>query len=197
MIPVNVSKTLVKVVAIGNFDNFWRENSNIYKTKLKSFLSDEDIMEISDVQVKAPKLIKCEEDDDFVNMFDKMMTETLKETKGSTVSNSQQNIVAPLHLRPKSKSYADPTLPPDHQDDVPEEKTIQFAVLMRKGQKQTLKEVAVPKDSEMAVNLLKQEEAQKLEKERMKKLTLEINERQEEEDLNEAIAQVIFLNADI
>ena len=47
------------------------------------------------------------------------------------------------------------------------------------------------------LGLLKQEEAQKLEKERMKKLTLEINERQEEEDLNEAIAQVIFLNADI
>ena len=151
-------------------------------------------MEISDVQVKAPKMVKCEEDDDFVNMFDKMMNETLKETKGSTVSNSQQMPTAPLHLRPKSKSYADPTLPPDHQDEVPEEKTIQFAVLMRKGQKQTIKEIAVPKDSEMAVNLLKQEEAQKLEKERMKKLTLEINERQEEEDLNEAIAQVKILN---
>ena len=83
---------------------------------------------------------------------------------------------------------ADPTQPPDQV--VEEPRTIQFAVLMRKGQKQTLKEVAVPKDSEMAVNLLKQEEAQRLEKERMKKLTLEINERQEEEDLNEAIAQV-------
>ena len=42
----------------------------------------------------------------------------------------------------------------------------------------------------MAQNLLKQEEAQRLEKEKMKKLTLEINERQEEEDLNEAIAMV-------
>ena len=149
--------------------------------------SDEDIMEISDVQVKAPKLVQCEEDDDFVNMFDKMMNDTLKETKGQ-VANST-DIVAPLHLRPKSKTYADPALPLDHHEQV-EEKTIQFAVLMRKGQKQTLKEVAVPKDSEMAVNLLKQEEAQRLEKERMKKLTLEINERQEEEDLNEAIAQV-------
>ena len=68
--------------------------------------------------------------------------------------------------------------------------TIQFAVLMRKGPKQTLKELAVPKDSDMAQNLLKQEEAQRLEKEKMKKLTLEINERQEEEDLNEAIAMV-------
>ena len=63
---------------------------------------------------------------------------------------------------------------------------------MRKGQKQTLKELAVPKDSDMAVNLFKQEEVQRQEKEKMKKLTLEINERQEEEDLNEAIAMVIL-----
>ena len=47
----------------------------------------------------------------------------------------------------------------------------------------------------MAQNLLKQEEAQRLEKERLKKLTLEINERQEEEDLNEAIAMVTILNS--
>ena len=55
-----------------------------------------------------------------------------------------------------------------------------------------MKELAVPKDSDMAVNLFKQEEVQRQEKEKMKKLTLEINERQEEEDLNETIAMVIF-----
>ena len=38
---------------------------------------------------------------------------------------------------------------------------------MRKGQKQTLKELAVPKDSDMAVNLFKQEEVQRQEKEKM------------------------------
>ena len=86
-------------------------------------------------------------------------------------------------------------MPPEQPIDEPS--TIQFAVLMRKGQKQTLREVAVPKDSDMAVNLLKQEEAQRLEKEKMKKLTLEINERQEEEDLNEAIAMVYYLELDI
>ena len=48
----------------------------------------------------------------------------------------------------------DPSQPPNQV--VEEPRTIQFAVLMRKGQKQTLKEVAVPKDSEMAMNLLKQ-----------------------------------------
>ena len=93
---------------------------------------------------------------------------------------------------------ADPSFPPagiTGGEETPDEdgNTIQFAVLMRKGQKQTLKELAVPKDSDMAVNLLKQEEVQRLEKEKMKKLTLEINERQEEEDLNEAIAMVCNL----
>ena len=88
---------------------------------------------------------------------------------------------------------ADPNFPSAQvEDEIDDESsTIQFAVLLRKGQKQTMKELAVPKDSDMAVNLLKQEEVQRLEKEKMKKLTLEINERQEEEDLNEAIAMVI------
>jgi len=52
--------------------------------------------------------------------------------------------------------------------------------------------VAVSADSDIARNLQKQEEADRLEKERVKKLTLEMNERQEEEDLNDAIATVIF-----
>ena len=45
-------------------------------------------------------------------------------------------------------------------------------------------------DSDIAKNLQKQEEADRLEKEKVKKLTLEMNERQEEEDLHEAIATV-------
>lgn len=47
-------------------------------------------------------------------------------------------------------------------------------------------------DSDIARNLQKQEEADRIEKERVKKLTLEMNERQEEEDLHEAIAPVKF-----
>ena len=61
---------------------------------------------------------------------------------------------------------------------------------MRKGAKPSLKEVAVPKDTDIAMNLERQEEAQRLEKENLKKLTLEINERQEEEEVNAAIAAV-------
>ena len=65
--------------------------------------SDQDVMEISDVQVKAPKLIKCEEDDDFVNMFDKMLNEETK--SGGTRSGGQVDVVAPVHLRQNKKTY--------------------------------------------------------------------------------------------
>ncbi len=65
---------------------------------------------------------------------------------------------------------------------------MQFSLLLRKGNKPTYRDLAVPADSDLALNLQRQEEADRREKERVKKLTLEINERQEEEDLNEAIA---------
>lgn len=70
------------------------------------------------------------------------------------------------------------------------EGTVQFSVLLRKGAKSAYKEVAVSVDSEIARNLQRQEEADRIEKERVKKLTLEMNERQEEEDLHDAIAPV-------
>ena len=57
------------------------------------------------VHVEAPKLVKCEEDDDFVNMFDKMMNETFNETKVTVPRSQQMDIVAPIHLRQNKKSY--------------------------------------------------------------------------------------------
>ena len=63
--------------------------------------------------------------------------------------------------------------------------------------KQAYKELAVPVDSDIARNLQRQEEADRLEKERVKKLTLEISERQEEEDMNDAIAAVRIPDANL
>lgn len=70
------------------------------------------------------------------------------------------------------------------------EGSIQFTILHRRGNKPAMRSVAVPLTSDIARNLQKQEEADRREKERVKELTLQINERQEEEDLNEAIASV-------
>ena len=61
--------------------------------------------------------------------------------------------------------------------------------MLRKGNKQQYKNLAVPVYSDLAKNLRNREQEQKEEKERVKRLTLNITERQEEEDYQEAINQ--------
>lgn len=73
------------------------------------------------------------------------------------------------------------------------EDTVQFSVLLRKNNKPAYKEVAVPRESDIARNLQMQEEVDRLEKERVKQLTLAINDIQEEEDFNESLAAVSSL----
>nr|CAG4635937.1 EOG090X0143 [Eubosmina coregoni]SVE69635.1 EOG090X0143 [Eubosmina coregoni] len=67
-------------------------------------------------------------------------------------------------------------------DDGP---TVNFVLMTRKGNKPQFKNLAVPSDSDLAQNLRNREEAEKAEKERVKKLTLDFNERQEEEEFQE------------
>lgn len=57
-----------------------------------------------------------------------------------------------------------------------------FVLMLRKGNKQTYKNLAVSMSSELALNLKNREQEHKEEKERVKRLTLNISERQEEED---------------
>lgn len=64
-----------------------------------------DVSESASVSVKTSKHVKCEEDDDFVNMMDKMMNETLNETKVSVPRSQQVEIVAPVHSRQQKKLY--------------------------------------------------------------------------------------------
>ena len=67
-----------------------------------------DVSESASVSVKTSKHVKCEEDDDFVNMMDKMMNETLNESKASVPRSQQVEIVAPVHSRQQKKLYGKP-----------------------------------------------------------------------------------------
>jgi hypothetical protein len=103
-------------------------------------LSDNNVGSILDedsaiVHLEVPKLVKCEEDDEFVNMFDKMMNETISESKASIPKSQKIDIVAPVHLRQNKKSYAELD---QEKETTNSNNTIQFAVLMRKGPKQTI-----------------------------------------------------------
>lgn len=63
--------------------------------------------------------------------------------------------------------------------------------MVRKGNKQQYKQFEAAIDSELAQNLRDQEQAQKEEKEKVKRLTLNITERFEEEDYQEMMQQQI------
>jgi len=143
----------------------------------------------------APKLIACEEDDEFKNAFDRMLNENIAESRNTALPKGQQiSIVAPIN-RGKQQQHQQPklfsTFNGDSQRQAAGAGVVQFALLVKgKGSKPGYRDLSVPADSDLAKNLQRQEAADRLEKERVKKLTLEISERQEKEDLNEAIAQM-------
>eukprot|EP00094_Tigriopus_californicus_P005657 TCALIF_05453-PA protein Name:"Similar to UPF2 Regulator of nonsense transcripts 2 (Homo sapiens)" AED:0.09 eAED:0.10 QI:511/0.66/0.6/1/1/1/10/0/1134 len=153
--------------------------------------SDMDSDELPDVS--KPRHIECEDDEDFVSLFDKMLLDNISENRAPTKGH-QIDIIAPVSVKHKMGQATINNQPNMDVTEGPQllsentEGSIQFTILHRRGNKPAMRSVAVPLNSDIARNLQKQEEADRREKERVKELTLQINERQEEEDLNEAIA---------
>jgi len=68
---------------------------------------------------------------------------------------------------------------------------VQVVVMLRKGGRAaTTKGISVSADSMLGEQFIAKEEQEKHERTKLKQLTLEINERQEEEELQEAIQQL-------
>lgn len=72
-----------------------------------------------------------------------------------------------------------------------------FVLMVRKGNKQQYKTFEADINSELAQNLRDQEQAQREEKERVKRLTLNITERLEEEDYQEMTQQQRVVNQNL
>lgn len=54
----------------------------------------------------APKYITCEEDDDFVAMFDKMLNDNITESRLAAVPKAQQvGLTVPTHFKQTKKTY--------------------------------------------------------------------------------------------
>lgn len=119
----------------------------------------------------------CPEDDDFMSAFDKLVAEQMQDRKDRPVP-SQVDIAVPLHVRASTKKTYDQL----SAAPVEESSTISFLLMLRKGNKQTYKNLSVPVTSELALNLKQQEMVAKLEMEKVKRLTLDTYERLEEED---------------
>uniref|UniRef100_A0A7M4FQB5 Regulator of nonsense transcripts 2 n=1 Tax=Crocodylus porosus TaxID=8502 RepID=A0A7M4FQB5_CROPO len=98
---------------------------------------------------------------------------------GESVKVHQLDVAIPLHL--KSQLKKGPPLGGGEGDSESGD-TMPFVMLTRKGNKQQFKILNVPMSSQLAANHWNQQQAEQEERMRMKKLTLDINERQEQED---------------
>lgn len=138
---------------------------------------DSDASASSDKIQDEPVRRKIEdpEDFEFLESFDKMVSDNIQErTKEAT--RPQTEISIPFHLKKYSKKTYE-QLQSTNEDD-----SVNFILMLKKGNKQTFKSLQVPVDSELASNLKSQEMAEQAELRRVKQLTLDINNRQEEED---------------
>ncbi|XP_066592930.1 regulator of nonsense transcripts 2 [Prorops nasuta] len=131
----------------------------------------------------GPRRVSCPEDDDFLSALDKMVSDNIQDRMRDSVKPQQVDISVPLHVKSTKKTYE------QLQERPTDNSTVDFVLMLRKGNKQQYKNLAVPVSSELAMNLRNREQEQKEEKERVKRLTLNITERQEEEDYQETINQ--------
>lgn len=127
--------------------------------------------------------IEDPEDFEFLESLDKMVSDNIQErTKEAT--RPQTEISIPFHLKKYSKKTY------EQLQNTNEDNSVHFILMLKKGNKQTFKSLQVPVDSELASNLKSQEMAEQAELRRVKQLTLDINNRQEEEDYKD-LAQVM------
>ncbi|XP_012286049.1 regulator of nonsense transcripts 2 [Orussus abietinus] len=142
-----------------------------------------DACELNAALPSGPKRVNCPEDDDFLSALDKMVSDNIQDRMRDSVKSQQVDISVPLHVKSTKKTYE------QLQEGPSDNTTVDFVLMVRKGNKQQYKNLAVPVSSELAMNLRNREQEQKEEKERVKRLTLNITERQEEEDYQETINQ--------
>ncbi|XP_057654273.1 regulator of nonsense transcripts 2 [Diorhabda carinulata] len=135
---------------------------------------------------KGPKKVDCPEDEDFLSALDKMVSENIQERMKEPVKAGNLDISVPVVLKTNVKRTYEQLQETPNEND---QGKIGFVLMVRKGNKQQYKQFEADVDSELAQNLRDQEQAQKEEKEKVKRLTLNITERFEEEDYQEMMQQ--------
>lgn len=99
-------------------------------------------------------------EDDFQQSLEKMVSENMKQRESLKPSN------------------VDISIPFSHKT----EQESNFVLILKKGNKQHLKKIDIPEDSDLVLSLKLKEEAERKEMEKVKKLTLDISQRLQEQD---------------
>lgn len=133
------------------------------------------------------KVERTQEDIDFEHAFEKMATDSYQERLRDPIKPSTKDIPVPIMPKGGKKTYEQL----QGQDTKPVDASVPFVLMLRgsKGGKQQFKTFAAPTDSALAINLRLQEQKIREENEKVKRLTLNITERIEEEDYQISLMQ--------
>lgn len=154
-----------------------------------NYLDYEDISQADDLKSEESKEPEKTEDDlQFELMFDKMATDSIQERMKESAKVNTRDIPVPMTTKTAKKTY-EQLLQQDAESKQTE--AVPFVLMVRntKSGKQQFKNFVAPSDSELAVNLKMQEQKIKEEHEKVKRLTLNITERLEEEDYQDSLLQ--------
>ncbi|CAG0895701.1 unnamed protein product [Cyprideis torosa] len=158
---------------------------------------------------------RCPEEEDFLASLDRLVADSIQERSREMIKPNQFEVPIPVHARTKNAAIPSGKIPsslvslremtpsPDSPEeggacgagvdaDAEEESVapaVPFTILMKKGNKQTTKEILLPVDSVFAKNLSDKLENERREKQKIKQVTLDINDRIAEEEEQEWLAQ--------
>lgn len=134
------------------------------------------------IEYQAPNRIECEEDKQFQQDLDRLLNENLF-SRAQEVVRSNVEIAIPI-ARDSDKKKIDFTFDSTNKNENEPitNENFNFRIMTKKSNKPVLKSIEVPADSELVRNFLAREQKNREEKEHVKKLILNINERRELED---------------
>ncbi|KAK0643480.1 armadillo-type protein [Cercophora newfieldiana] len=154
------------------------------------YSSDEFEAEI--VVTRQEEEIDPEDEADFEREYAKMMAESFESRK----SERKQQFDLPLPVRPKAR---EPTAGGEPTEGVTESPgtTMAFSLLTKKGNRQQTRTVALPSDSQFAVAMKNQQQAEREEQQRIKNLVLNYDLRENEDPDGEQYSTPLKPNSNI
>ncbi|XP_067640753.1 regulator of nonsense transcripts 2 [Eurosta solidaginis] len=191
----------VRAMDAGGDDDGNTEDANNVNEMANTTDWTENEFMLEDCELRVPQ--KSKEDLEFEQMFEKMAVDSYQERIKETVKPNTKDIPVPMMARTSKKSYEQiagigsnstgekDTTRANTSNTNTAAGAVPFVLMVRsgKGGKQQFKQFVAPSDSQLAINLKLQEEKTREEKEKVKRLTLNITERIEEEDYQESLMQ--------
>lgn len=152
-------------------DNLQPEESSDEEQGTENIQEDNEVNHEEETMTARRPVHKPVDDVEFENAFERMVMDNMAERQRET-RPQQRDIAVPVNCRQQTKKT--------YEQLLQGKEGVEFVLMVRKGTKLQYKSFNAP--PELASNLQQQALADKQEMERVKRLTLNISERQEEEE---------------